>query len=215
MLRIVVAEDSKTVRRLLVEILEADPEITVVGEAANGIEAVERVVELAPDLVVMDINMPEMDGLEATRRIMTRAPTPILVVSAAANQRQLSLSLSATQAGALHVLPKPEPPRAERFAEQREQLIAMAKAMARVKVVRHWARRSSADAPAPIPRASNARRCADRTRRDGRLDRWAGRAAGRPQRPPRQLRRADPRRPSTLRVDSPRASANGSGERPA
>ena len=55
MLRIVVAEDSKTVRRLLVEILEADPEITVVGEAANGIEAVERVVELAPDLVVMDV----------------------------------------------------------------------------------------------------------------------------------------------------------------
>lgn len=154
MLRIVVAEDSKTVRRLLVEILETDPEITVVGEAANGLEAVERVVELAPDLVVMDINMPEMDGLEATRQIMIQAPTPILVVSAAANQHQLELSLSATQAGALHVLPKPEPPRAERFAEQREQLVAMAKAMARVKVVRRWARRSSPDTQAPASRAA-------------------------------------------------------------
>jgi two-component system chemotaxis response regulator CheB len=83
--------------------------------------------------------MPQMDGLEATREIMARAPTPILIVSSEANQRQLELSLSATQAGSLLVLPKPENPRSEHFAEQRDQLVTMAKAMAHVKVVRRWA----------------------------------------------------------------------------
>lgn len=138
MIRTVVAEDSPTVLELLVEVLRGDPEIAVVGVAANGAEAVDRVLELAPDLVVMDINMPRLDGLEATREIMVRAPTPILIVSSAVSQRQLELSLSATQAGALHVLPKPEHPGAERFAEQCQQLVSMAKAMAAVKVVRRW-----------------------------------------------------------------------------
>jgi two-component system chemotaxis response regulator CheB len=145
MIRTIVVDDSTTVRQLLVEILEADPEITVVATATNGAEAVDLVTRLAPDLVVMDIHMPVLDGLEATREIMVRAPTPILIVSSAANQRQLELSLSATQAGALLVLPKPEHPRAERFSEMSEQLVVMAKAMASVKVVRRWGTR-----PRPI-----------------------------------------------------------------
>jgi two-component system chemotaxis response regulator CheB len=148
MIRTIVAEDSPTVRQLLVEILESDPEFDIVGVAANGREAVESVTRLAPDLVVMDINMPEMDGLAATREIMVRMPTPILIVSTTASQRQLELSLSATQAGALHVLPKPEYPTSERFAEQRDQLVSMAKAMAAVKVVRRWASHSKSP---PLP----------------------------------------------------------------
>lgn len=148
MIRTVVAEDSPTVLELLVEVLQSDPEISIVGLATNGAEAVDRVLELAPDLVVMDINMPKMDGLEATREIMVREPTPILIVSSAASQRQLELSLSATQAGALHVLPKPEHPGSERFSEQCQQLVIMAKAMAAVKVVRRW---PSHTRPAPAP----------------------------------------------------------------
>mgnify|MGYP001157840404 CR=1 FL=1 len=150
MIRTVVAEDSATFRQFLVEVLESDPELSVVAEAANGAEAVEQVVELAPDLVVMDINMPVLDGLEATRQIMVHSPTPILIVSASANQHQLELSLSATQAGALHVLPKPESPGAEGFHEQCEQLVTMAKAMAQVKVVRRWDRGRMASKQPPV-----------------------------------------------------------------
>lgn len=142
MIRTIVVDDSATVRQLLVEILEADAEISVLGTAVNGAEAVELVARLTPDLVVMDIHMPVMDGLEATREIMVRAPTPILIVSSAASQRQLELSLGAMQAGALLVLPKPEHPGSERFPELRDQLVSMAKAMARVRVVRRWGTRS-------------------------------------------------------------------------
>lgn len=155
MIRALVVDDSATVRQLLVQVLSSDPEISVVGTAANGAEAVELVERLAPDLVVMDIYMPQMDGLEATREIMARSPTPILIVSSEANQHQLELSLTATQAGSLLVLPKPESPRSERFAELSEQLVRMAKAMAQVKVVRRWASPTKTAAPR-LPRRRDA-----------------------------------------------------------
>jgi two-component system chemotaxis response regulator CheB len=133
---VVVAEDSPTVRRLLVETLNADPSVRVVGEARDGQEAVELVARLAPDVVTMDIEMPVMDGLEATREIMARTPTPIVIVSALASTSEGDLTFEATRAGALSVLPKPQAPDAPAFARQRDQLIAMVKAMAAVKVVR-------------------------------------------------------------------------------
>ena len=142
-IRILIADDSPTVRLLLRHILEADPEMRVVGEATNGQEAVEMAQKLVPNLVIMDVHMPLLDGLEATREIMMRVPTPIVVVSAADNHHDIDLSLSATQAGALIALPKPNSPDDPRFAEQSSQLLSMARAMAQVKVVRHWSANGS------------------------------------------------------------------------
>ena len=146
MIRVVVAEDSRTARDLLVAILEADPGLSVVGQAANGAEAVALAERLRPDLVTMDIHMPVMDGFEATREIMNRAPTPILIVSSVANRDDVELSLQATRLGALMVLPKPEGPGSERFERDAAELVAMARAMAGVKVIRRWAD--------PAPRAA-------------------------------------------------------------
>jgi two-component system chemotaxis response regulator CheB len=137
-IRVLVAEDSPTARRLLVEMLTSDPGITVIGEAHNGVEAVEMAERLRPDLITMDVQMPELDGLEATMRIVGKVPTPIIIVSSQANASEVELSLEATRAGALMVLPKPDGPLSPRFREQQEQLVAMVKAMSDVKVVRRW-----------------------------------------------------------------------------
>ena len=137
-IRVLVVDDSATVRDLLVGILSSDPAIRVVGEASNGAEAVEKAATLAPDLITMDVMMPVMDGLEATKEIMIATPTPILIVSASGNRNIMDLSFDAMQAGALMVVSKPLSPRTDRFQEKREQLVAMVKAMAQVKVVRRW-----------------------------------------------------------------------------
>jgi two-component system chemotaxis response regulator CheB len=142
-IRVLVVDDSATARTLLTAILRSDPELRVVGEASNGADAVEQAVRLAPDLITMDVQMPVMDGLEATKEIMTAAPTPILIVSAVGNRAGLDLSFDAMQAGALMVLPKPDSPQSPEFAEQSRQIIEMVKAMSQVKVVRRWGPREA------------------------------------------------------------------------
>jgi two-component system, chemotaxis family, protein-glutamate methylesterase/glutaminase len=153
MIRIVLADDSQTFRQLAASILGEDPELEVVAEAINGREAIEVVERLRPDIVIMDIHMPLMDGLDATKEIMMRAPTPILIVSSAVDQRDVGLSLSATQAGALMAISKPRYLPGRGHEEFGQELRSMVRAMAQVKVVRRWAPRPApATAPPPPPR---------------------------------------------------------------
>ncbi len=139
MLRVLVAEDSTTARRLLVTMLNRDPGIEVIGEARDGVEAVAMCRQLRPDLVTMDIQMPVMDGVEATRQIMVECATPVVMVSSLdpADVRQ---SMQALNAGALAVLAKPFGPGTGtlRFERDCRELVATIKAMAQVKVVRRW-----------------------------------------------------------------------------
>jgi two-component system chemotaxis response regulator CheB len=131
------------VRGLLASILGSDPEIQVVGEATNGAEAVQRTRELKPDVVTMDVRMPQLDGYSATKEIMIHVPTPIVIVTASLSARDVEATMRALEAGALTVLEKPVGSASPRFDEQARQLIATVKAMADVKVVRHH--RSSRD----------------------------------------------------------------------
>lgn len=134
--RALVVEDSTTARALLVELLRSDPGIEVVGEATNGQQAVELVSRLRPSVLLMDIEMPIMDGFEATKRIMVETPTPIVIVTARHNPRDVEVSLRALRLGALTVLPKPGGPGTPRFDEEAAQLVRLVKALADVKVVR-------------------------------------------------------------------------------
>ena len=136
MIRVLVVEDSPTARALIVSILSAEHDLHVVAEATTGTQAVELAQRLVPDLITMDVHMPEMDGLEATKQIMARSPRPIIIVSSAARNDEVALSLEATRAGALMVLPKPEGPGAPGFASESRQLVSMVRAMSQVKVVR-------------------------------------------------------------------------------
>ena len=81
MINVLVVEDSQVAREFLVRILSADPAITVVATASNGEDALQMMRIRQPDVIVMDIYMPVMDGLEATRRIMQTRPIPIVIVS--------------------------------------------------------------------------------------------------------------------------------------
>lgn len=150
MIRVVVADDSPTARALLVAILSSDPEIQVVAEAADGVEAVERTRKLRPDLVTMDLRMPRMDGFAATKEIMVTAPTPIIIVTASLSVNDVEISLHTLRAGALGVLAKPCGPGSPGFAEASEQLLSHVKALSQVKVIRHWRSASrSGNSPSP------------------------------------------------------------------
>lgn len=134
--RVLVVDDSATSRQLLVTILRADAEIDVVGQAGDGLEGVEMVKRLRPDIVTMDVQMPKLDGFAATKRIMVEAPTPILITTGV-DPRALSVSLEAVRAGALAVHAKPGNPQTPYFDEEARELVRQVKAMSRVKVVRH------------------------------------------------------------------------------
>lgn len=141
MIRVLVAEDSTTARELVVAILKSDPlRLTVVGEATNGLEAVEMTKRLRPDVVTMDIRMPLLGGFEATRRIMMEAPTPVVIVSGI-DVSDVATSLHALRAGALAILEKPPGPESAGFEERSRALLDTVRAMAEVKVVRRFAAR--------------------------------------------------------------------------
>ncbi len=114
--RVLVVDDSGFFRRRIVEILEADSRIEVIGSAANGKEAIEQVARLKPDVVTMDIEMPVMDGITAVRHIMAANPLPVLMFSSLTHEGAQA-TLDALEAGAVDFLPK----RFEDIAKDREQ----------------------------------------------------------------------------------------------
>jgi two-component system chemotaxis response regulator CheB len=137
-LRALIAEDSVTTLELLAHVLESDAGIRVVGRARNGAEAVNLTKTLRPDVVIMDIHMPVLDGFEATRQIMIEAPTPIVIVSATLDVRAVDVSLHALRLGALTVMAKPSGPGASDFPDECSRFIGTVRSMAGVKVVRRW-----------------------------------------------------------------------------
>jgi two-component system chemotaxis response regulator CheB len=163
-LRVLVAEDSLTIRRRFCEILNADPELEVVGEAENGKRAIELCEELRPDVMTLDMVMPVMSGLTAVEYIMAYRPTPILIVSASTNRGELFKTYDALAAGALDVLEKVND--VDEVWEGR--LRATVKLIARIKVITHPRARLNGTAPtsaelAPIPAMTSARKRFDRS----------------------------------------------------
>jgi two-component system chemotaxis response regulator CheB len=108
MIRVLIVEDSAVIRDFLRHILSADPEIHVIGTAADGEAALDAVQYQKPDVITMDIHMPRMNGLEATRHIMETHPTPIVVVSSSMLVDEVTTSFRAIEAGALAAVPRPQ-----------------------------------------------------------------------------------------------------------
>lgn len=139
-IKVLVVEDSPTQLELIVALLRASGEFEVVGTAMNGSAAVNQAAQLRPSVVAMDIHLPIMDGYEATRQIMQRCPTPIVMFSNSAGDADRR-SMQALAAGALAVVRKPGNLLTSSGAEERSTFLRMLRLMAGVRVVtRHTPR---------------------------------------------------------------------------
>jgi two-component system chemotaxis response regulator CheB len=133
-IRVLIADDSATVRGMLVQLLAEDSRLAIVGQASDGVEAVDKARTLRPDVITMDVNMPRLDGLGATAAIMAEAPARVLMISSVSEHRQLELSFKAMAAGALELIAKPRP--GETMQEWGRKLAEAIRLMAEVPVVR-------------------------------------------------------------------------------
>lgn len=164
--RILIVDDSPTAREMLAAIMQTDADIEVIGFAINGREAVDKTKELKPDLITMDVNMPELDGFQATKEIMIETPTPIIIISSSLRIKEVGTSMKALQAGALTVLSKPTGVLQPNFHQQAMEIISNVKALADVLVIRHRRRLGTAPtvvreavALPPSPKRSTQVRC--------------------------------------------------------
>ncbi|MGO4479317.1 chemotaxis protein CheB [Massilia sp. 2TAF26] len=147
MIRILVVDDSPAVRELLAHIVSEAPGLVLAGCAADGDEALRMAHELRPDVVTMDVQMPKLNGFDATRRIMQECPTRVIIVSGTENQGEIGASFLAIEAGALMQVRRPLGIGNPGHAASARELVRAIRAMAEVRVVRRWGAAARAARP--------------------------------------------------------------------
>ncbi|TAN48669.1 MAG: chemotaxis-specific protein-glutamate methyltransferase CheB [Methylococcaceae bacterium] len=142
MIKLLIVDDSAFIRIVIRKLIEQDPKIQLVGEARNGIEAVNMAEALRPDVITMDVTMPDMDGLTATREIMSRWPCPIIMLSSL-TQEGAETTIEALAAGAVDFIPKNSAITSFDIVQVGQELLDK---------IRYWAstKKSRKHAPAPV-----------------------------------------------------------------
>lgn len=132
-IRVLIVDDSATARAVLRDILENDPEIEVVGSASDAYVARDKIVELRPDVICLDVEMPRMDGITFLRRLMHYVPLPVVMVSSL-TQNGAKTTLEALEAGAVDFVPKPHSHIYDGKEEMRDELLSKIKMASKVRV---------------------------------------------------------------------------------
>ncbi|MDO9208579.1 MAG: chemotaxis response regulator protein-glutamate methylesterase [Sulfuricurvum sp.] len=135
-IRVLIVDDSATARAVLTDILGSDPMIEVVGTASDAYIARDKIVELRPDVICLDVEMPRMDGITFLKRLMHYMPLPVIMVSSL-TQAGAKTTLEALESGAVDFVPKPHSHIYDGKDEMRDELIAKIKVAAKVKVKQH------------------------------------------------------------------------------
>ena len=150
MIKVLLADDSPLVRAILKDIFATTDDVQIVGEAANGLEAVELSGKLRPDLIIMDLMMPVLDGLAAIESIMSSSPTPILVLSGTLDDREVNRAFAAIKKGALDVMSKPDGDGLANPSVFGASIIEKVRLLARIRVIRRPVRHRELPAPVPL-----------------------------------------------------------------
>src|SRR5580698_5039475 len=146
-IRVLIVEDSSVIRQFLEHIIARDPRLEIAGAVETAEEALRLLDRVSPDVISMDIRLPGMNGLEATRRIMAERPTPIVVVSASVECEDLQITMNALQAGALAVLEKPVGTTSGEYDSIAHHIGTQLAIMSEVKLVRRRAALTNAARP--------------------------------------------------------------------
>lgn len=141
MINVLVVEDSHVAKEFLIHILRSDPAIAVIATASNGEHALQILRDWQPDVIVMDIHMPIMNGLEATRRIMEIRPIPIVIVSSSVAATDTQTAFDAMEAGALAVLRRPAGIGHPDHKAMAREMVQTVKLLSEVRTVRRWSRK--------------------------------------------------------------------------
>lgn len=151
-IKILVVEDSLLMQKILVDLLQSDPQIRVIGTARDGEEALSKIALLKPDVVTLDIEMPRMNGLTTVRKIMETNPLPVVMVSAL-TQREAQLTLKALEYGAVDYVPKPSGQISLNMDVVKDELISKVKTAASANIRR--VKPKMAEIPEPSKPKSN------------------------------------------------------------
>ena len=145
-IKLLVVDDSVLMQKILINLLQSDPQISVIGTARDGEEALAKIANLHPDVVTLDIEMPRMNGLTAVRKIMETNPLPVVMISALA-QREAQLTLKALEFGAVDYVPKPSGPISLNMSTVKDELISKVKTAASANIRRDKPKMVKATAP--------------------------------------------------------------------
>lgn len=143
-LRILIVEDNLVMQHYYRAAIATDPSLTIIGIISDGREAVSRAIAMKPDVVLLDLFLPGMDGIGVIEEIMSRAPCPIIVISGELERRDRDLSFEAQRCGAVEVLPKPQGMSDEKFTQFSRELCHSIRLMAQIKVTTRRARTGTA-----------------------------------------------------------------------
>jgi len=143
--RVMIVDDSAIIRGIVTRWIETDPQIKIVGSFPNGLQAVRNIEKVAPEVVILDIEMPEMDGMTALPELIKILPGVQIIMSSTLTRRNAEISLKAMAAGAADYIPKPESTRMSSADEFRVELVGKVKA---------YATKSRNRAGLPLPPAS-------------------------------------------------------------